>query len=38
MPHKQKISAEEKIKIVQMYLAGEVSMSEAARQKWSVTS
>ena len=32
MPHKQKLRAEEKVKIVRRYLAGEVSMSGAAAE------
>ena len=32
MPHKQKLRAEEKVKIVRRYLAGEVSISGAAAE------
>lgn len=32
MPHAQKISIEEKVKIVQAYLSGKISISEAARR------
>lgn len=32
MPQKQKLETEKKVKIVKRYLAGEVSMSEAATE------